>query len=123
MGDSSFYAWRICGCWKCNRTQAQFIRRVVVFVSLDVLVKIADIQKERRALAVVQVGQEAVLDESPQLPFTHAEIFSGLPGADQAKTGDGGSVHERLAFGGNSGSRAPDEGQIIIIPTRFQQAI
>ncbi len=95
----------------------------MVFVSLDVLVKIADIQKERRALAVVQVGQEAVLDESPQLPFTHAEIFSGLPGADQAKTGDGGSVHERLAFGGNSGSRAPDEGQIIIIPTRFQQAI
>ena len=63
---------------------------VVVFVSLDVLVKIADIQKERRALAVVQVGQEAVLNEPPQLPFTHAEIFSGLPGADQAKTGDGG---------------------------------
>lgn len=110
MGDSSFYAGRICGCRKCNRTQAQFIRRVVVFVSLDVLVKIADIQKERRALAVVQVGQVAVLDEPPQLPFAHAEVFSGLPGADQAKTGDRRSVHERLAFGENSGSRTPNEG-------------
>lgn len=95
----------------------------MVFVPLDVLVEIPDIEQERCALAAVQVGQEAVLDEPPQLPFTHAEIFSGLPGADEAKTGDGGSVHERLAFGESSGSRTPDVGQIIIIRTCFQQRI
>lgn len=94
-----------------------------MLVLFDVVIEVPDVEQERRALAVVQVGQEAVLDEPPQLPFTHAEIFSGLPGADQAKTGDGGSVHERLAFGGSSGSRTPNVEQIIIIRTRFQQAI
>ena len=94
-----------------------------MLVLFDVLIEVPDVEQERRALAVVQVGQEAVLDEPPQLPFAHTEVFSGLPGADQAKTGDRRSVHERLAFGGSSGSRTPDEGQIIIIRTRFQQTI
>jgi len=94
-----------------------------VLVFFDVVIEVPDVEQERRALPVVQVGQEAILDEPPQLPFAHAEVFSGLPGADQAKTGDRRSVHERLAFGGSSGSRTPDEGQIIIIRTRFQQTI
>jgi hypothetical protein len=94
-----------------------------VLVLFDVIIEVPDVEQERRALTVVQVGQEAVLDEPPQLPFAHAEVFSGLPGANQAKTGDRGSVHERLAFGGSSGTRTPDVGQIIIIWTRFQQTI
>lgn len=95
----------------------------MVFVPLDVLVEIADIEQERCALAVVQVGQEAVLDEPPQLPFAHTEVFSGLPGTDEAETGDRGSVHERLAFGGSSGSRTPDEMESIIIQACFQQLL
>jgi hypothetical protein len=94
-----------------------------VLVFFDVVIEVPDVEQERRALPVVQVGQQAVLDEPPQLPLAHAEVFSGLPGADQAKTGDRRSVHERLAFGGNSGSRTPNVGQIIIIRTRFQQTI
>lgn len=94
-----------------------------MLVLFDVVTEVPDVEQERRALAVVRVGQQAVLDEPPQLPFAHAEVFSGLPGAYQAKTRDRGSVHERLAFGGNSGSCTPDEGQIIIIRTRFQQII
>jgi len=70
-----------------------------VLVLFDVVIEVPDVEQERRALAVVQVGQQAVLDQPPQLPFAHAEVFSGLPGADQAKTEDRGSVHEQLAFG------------------------
>jgi hypothetical protein len=70
-----------------------------VLVLFDVVIEVPDVEQERRALAVVEIGQETALDEPPQLPFAHAEVFSGLPGADQAKTGDRGSVHERLAFG------------------------
>jgi hypothetical protein len=69
-----------------------------VLVLFDVIIEVPDVEQKRRAFAVVQVGQQAVLDEPAQLPFAHAEVFSGLPGADQAKTGDKGSVHERLAF-------------------------
>jgi hypothetical protein len=35
----------------------------VVFVLFDVCVQISDVEKEWRALAVVQVGEESVLDE------------------------------------------------------------
>ena len=35
----------------------------VVFVLLHVRVQISDVEKERRALAVVQVGEQSVLDE------------------------------------------------------------
>jgi hypothetical protein len=94
-----------------------------VLVLFDVVIEVPDVEQKRRTLAIVQIRQDAVLDEPPQLPFAHAGIFSGLSGADQAETRDRGSVHERLAFGGNSGSRTPDEGQIITILTRFQHTI
>ena len=35
----------------------------VVFVLFDVCVQISDVEKERRALSVVQVGKQSVLDE------------------------------------------------------------
>ena len=37
--------------------------RAVVFVFLDVSVEVSDVEKEGRALAVMQVGEQSVLDE------------------------------------------------------------
>ena len=54
----------------------------VVFVLFDVRVQVSDVEKEGRALAVVQVGEQSVLDEPAQLPLAHTEILSGLPSAD-----------------------------------------
>jgi len=35
----------------------------VVFVLFDIRIQISDVEKEGRALAVVQVGEQSVLDE------------------------------------------------------------
>ena len=47
-----------------NRQRAKDrIVGAVVFVFFDVRVQISDVEKEGRALAVVQVGEQSVLDE------------------------------------------------------------
>jgi len=53
--DYSFDAGRNWPGRKRHRTQTQVIR-AVVFISLDVFVKVTNIEQERCAFAVVQVG-------------------------------------------------------------------
>lgn len=54
------------------------IVRATVLVLFYVGVEVADIDQERRALAVVEVRQVSILDQPPQLPLTHAKVFSSL---------------------------------------------
>jgi hypothetical protein len=68
----------------------------VVFVPLDVFVEIANVEQKWRALAAVQVGQESVLNQPSQFPFTHAEVFCGLPGTEEAVLGRGNKRHRHL---------------------------
>ena len=50
----------------------------MLLITVDIFVKIADIEIKWRALAFVQVGQDSVLNQSAELPFADAEIFRSL---------------------------------------------
>lgn len=64
-----------------------------MFILVDVFVEIANIEQERGTFAFMQVGQESGLNQSPEFPFTHAEIFSGLSGAKETVLGRGTKTH------------------------------
>lgn len=69
---------------KAPRRQTESVHRILMFVPVDVFVKIANVEVERRALAFVQVGQTSVLNQPPQFPFADAEIFRSLSRAKEA---------------------------------------
>ena len=69
-----------------------------MFISLDVFVKVANIEQERRALAVVQVGQVSVLNQAPEFPIAHAKVFRSLFGAEEAVLGWGRKTHLHLGY-------------------------
>lgn len=63
---------------ECYERQTQALRGVMLLITVDIFVKIADIEIKWRALAFVQVGQDSVLNQSAELPFADAEIFRSL---------------------------------------------
>jgi len=69
----------------------------VVFISVDVFVKVANIKQKRRAVAAVQVGQKSVLNQAPKFPFAHAKIFRSLSGAEKAMLRWGRKTHMQIS--------------------------
>jgi hypothetical protein len=96
MTGFSFHAGGGCEGRESHWPQAQIVRRVVVFVSLDVFVEIPDVNQKRRAFAAVQVGQKTVLNQPPELPLAHAEVFCGLPGTEETVLWRGRKTHMHL---------------------------
>ena len=69
----------------------------MVFISVDVFVKVANIKQKRRAVAAVQVGQKSVLNQAPKFPFAHAKIFRSLSGAEKAMLRWGRKTHMQIS--------------------------
>lgn len=55
-----------------------------MLVLLDVCVQVPNIEQERRTLAIVEVWQKPILNETPELPFAHAQVLSSLAGTEEA---------------------------------------
>jgi hypothetical protein len=72
------------------------IVRAAVLVLFDVCVQVADVDEERRALAVVEVGQVSILDEPPELPLAYAEVLGSLSCAEKAILNGQLKTHEHL---------------------------